>query len=176
MTYDLDRLRRLVSIADVLAAAGVEAPHRGRRIPCPIHRGANESAFAVKGDHFRCFVCGAHGDVIDFAQSLHGLSWRDAVRHVGQLGGIGSDLPVLDPDVASLRVRAARRRRQAGLDRQAALTRCAVGYEALTRSADHAGAALATNPGDEDVWAYLDACYTRRDRLENAEMGLKDRQ
>jgi DNA primase len=32
---------------------------------------------------FKCFGCGEHGDVIDFVQKLHGLSFPDALRHLG---------------------------------------------------------------------------------------------
>lgn len=31
-------------------------------------------------DRFTCFGCGAHGDVIDFVQRLHGLSFIDAIH------------------------------------------------------------------------------------------------
>jgi hypothetical protein len=41
---------------------------RGR---CPVHDSQSRTslAFAVKGDHFRCFKCGAHGDQLE----LYGL-------------------------------------------------------------------------------------------------------
>ena len=53
------------------------------RGPCPIHNGSNPSAFAVNVEHqrFRCFGCGAHGDVIDLCQHVekHSELWT-AVR------------------------------------------------------------------------------------------------
>lgn len=36
---------------------------------------------------FHCFGCGEHGDVIDFVMKLHGLSFKDALKHLGMKSG-----------------------------------------------------------------------------------------
>lgn len=40
---------------------------------CPFHNDHHPSLL-VADDHYHCFACGAHGDVIDLAANLFGLS------------------------------------------------------------------------------------------------------
>lgn len=49
------------------------------RTQCPFHNGKDRN-LSVKRDHFRCFVCGEHGDVITFVMRYFGLSFMDAMR------------------------------------------------------------------------------------------------
>ena len=46
---------------------------------CPFHNDHHPSLL-VADDHYHCFACGAHGDVIDLAANLFGLSLYDAAR------------------------------------------------------------------------------------------------
>lgn len=46
---------------------------------CPFHNDRHPSLY-VADDHYYCFACGAHGDVIDFVSKLFQLSLYDAVR------------------------------------------------------------------------------------------------
>jgi CHC2 zinc finger len=111
---DLEDLRRTVTIADVLAAAGVELPRRGRRIVCPLHAGAdNPSAFQFDDHRFRCFRCGAHGDVFDLVKALDGCDLRGAIERVVLMAG-GTARVRRAPTEESRR-RAVRRHRRAAL-------------------------------------------------------------
>jgi len=51
---------------------------------CPFHNEKTPS-FVVNTEkqNFHCFGCGAHGDVFDFVMKLHGLSFKDALIHLG---------------------------------------------------------------------------------------------
>jgi len=51
---------------------GVEVNRHGKAL-CPFHNDRHPSLF-VDDDHYHCFACGEHGDVIDFTSKLHGLS------------------------------------------------------------------------------------------------------
>ena len=64
--------------------------HRDRRSGqqvqtlCPLHPDKTPS-FTIYGDnHWHCFGCNAHGDVITLVQRLHGFSFVDAVRHLNK--------------------------------------------------------------------------------------------
>ena len=46
---------------------------------CPFHNDHHPSLL-VADDHYHCFACGAHGDVINLAANLFGLSLYDAAR------------------------------------------------------------------------------------------------
>jgi len=48
---------------------------------CPFHPDHNPS-LAVYPDHFYCFGCGAHGDVIDWVMKLHNLSFNEALKYL----------------------------------------------------------------------------------------------
>jgi len=74
-----------IDLASVVEAAGVELKQRGHRYvgPCPFHDEKTPSFYVFDDNHFKCFGCGISGDCIDFVQKLYGLSFQDALRHLG---------------------------------------------------------------------------------------------
>ena len=44
-------------------------------------------------DHYYCYACGEHGDVIDFTAKLHGLTLYDAAKKLAYDFGITQDKP-----------------------------------------------------------------------------------
>jgi DNA primase len=74
-----------IDLARVVESAGVELRRQGSRhvALCPFHD-ENTPSFFVFGDRrFKCFGCGESGDVIDFVQKQFGLSFQDALKHLG---------------------------------------------------------------------------------------------
>ena len=59
---------------------------------CPFHNDRHPSLF-VADDHYHCFACGEHGDVIDFVAKLLGLSPYDAAKKLAYDFGIQTDKP-----------------------------------------------------------------------------------
>jgi DNA primase len=52
--------------------------------PCPFHEDRTPSlSVNVETGRFRCFGCGAHGDLVDFVRQRHGLGFREALRYLG---------------------------------------------------------------------------------------------
>jgi len=98
-TIDVAAIRADFPIEDVVRAAGVELRATGQGFTgcCPFHDDSTPS-LSVGGvpDRFTCFGCGAHGDVIDFVQRLHGLTFVDAVRSLTT----GRLIPALPADAA----------------------------------------------------------------------------
>lgn len=47
---------------------------------CPFHAGGNERtpSFSVYQDHYHCYACSAHGDVIEYVQQRTGLNFKEA--------------------------------------------------------------------------------------------------
>lgn len=70
---------------------GVEVNRHGKAL-CPFHNDRNPSLF-VDDDHYHCYACGEHGDVIDFTSKLHGLSLYDAAKKLAYDFGITQDKP-----------------------------------------------------------------------------------
>lgn len=77
----LDAVRARVSPADLAERHGVKlrARGRGRAGLCPLHVEKTPS-FHVEGDRFRCYGCGAYGDVFDLEMRLSGITFRQAVE------------------------------------------------------------------------------------------------
>src|SRR3989344_543208 len=83
-----------VSEGDIILARGVPIPSllniKWRRsgevvmTKCPLHPDKTPSFAVYSDNHFHCFGCDAHGDVITLVQRLHGLSFIDAVRYINK--------------------------------------------------------------------------------------------
>ena len=74
---------------------GVEVNRHGKAL-CPFHNDRNPSLF-VDDDHYHCYACGEHGDVIDFTAKLFGLKLYEAAQKLVYDFGITQDKP---PDKA----------------------------------------------------------------------------
>ena len=49
---------------------------------CPFH-GERTPSFCVYPDHFHCFGCGAHGDAFTWLRQAQGMTFAEALRHLG---------------------------------------------------------------------------------------------
>ena len=65
---------------------------------CPVHNDRHPSLYVAE-DHYYCFACGAHGDVIDFVSKLFQLSLYDAARKLAADFHLSPDKP---PSAAAL--------------------------------------------------------------------------
>ena len=63
-----------VSCREAAELYGVEVNRYGMAL-CPFHNDRHPSLY-VADDHYHCFACGEHGDVIDFVSKLFQLSVR----------------------------------------------------------------------------------------------------
>jgi len=88
---DLVALKRDHPLAEVVASYGLTAPTRGMTtmVCCPFHDDHHPSLLIDgRDDHFHCFGCGAHGDVIDFVRRMEGIDFRRAVERLGGMATI----------------------------------------------------------------------------------------
>ena len=69
-----------VSCREAAERYGVEGNHYGMAL-CPFHNDRHPSLY-VADDHYYCFACGEHGDVIDFAAKLFGLPLYEAAQRL----------------------------------------------------------------------------------------------
>ena len=54
---------------------------------CPFHE-ENTPSFYVFSDHYHCFGCGAHGDVINYVREKRGLGFIESLKWLGEKLGI----------------------------------------------------------------------------------------
>lgn len=97
-----EEVKELVDVPTAARHYGVEV-HRGNMALCPFHRERNPS-FKLYADHYYCFGCQAHGDVIKMVQELFGLSPIQAVKQINSDFGLGLDVDK-PPDMEKLNKR-----------------------------------------------------------------------
>ena len=84
-----------INTREAAARYGVEVNRYGKAL-CPFHNDRHPSLF-VDDDHYYCYACGEHGDVIDFTAKLFGLKLFEAAQKLAHDFGITQDKP---PDKA----------------------------------------------------------------------------
>ena len=110
-------IRDTVTMEDVLDLYAPEIPRRNHRCPCPFHNGKDfNMSYSKTG--FKCFVCGADGDVIGFVKDIRDMSTRsDAMKLINQdlhLGiPIGRDITVEQNSEIAKRRKAAQEKQKA---------------------------------------------------------------
>ena len=80
-----------INTREAAARYGVEVNRHGKAL-CPFHNDRNPSLF-VDDDHYHCYACGVHGDVIDLTAKLFGLKLYDAAQKLAYDFGITQDKP-----------------------------------------------------------------------------------
>ena len=80
-----------VSTIEAAAHYGVEVNRHGKAL-CPFHNDRYPSLF-VDDDHYHCYACGEHGDVIDFTAKLFGLKLYEDAQKLAYDFGITQDKP-----------------------------------------------------------------------------------
>ena len=86
-----------VSCREAAERYGVEVNHYGMAL-CPFHNDRHPSLY-VADNHYHCFACGEHGDVIDFVSKLFQLSLYDAAWKLAADFHLSPDKP---PSAAAL--------------------------------------------------------------------------
>ncbi len=84
-------VKRSVSNRDAAAVYGVDVNRHGFA-HCPFHTDHTPSLY-VADDHYHCYGCEAHGDVIDFTAKLFGISLPSAAKKLAVDFGLNPALP-----------------------------------------------------------------------------------
>lgn len=95
----LEELRGRTPINSVISRT-VRLARSGRNWKgcCPFH-GEKSPSFYVYADHFHCFGCGAHGDVIGFVMQSRGGTFPEAVEALASEAGM--QVPKATPEAAA---------------------------------------------------------------------------
>lgn len=106
-----EAIRSTVQMGEVIALYCPGLSPRNHRMPCPIHNGKDYN-FSFTPQGYKCFVCGASGDVVSFVKEVCELSTRqDAMRRINQDLRLG--LPIDGEVNATFSAQAAKRREEA---------------------------------------------------------------
>ena len=90
-------IKENVNLWEAAELYGIDV-NRYSKALCPFHNDRHPSLY-VADDHYYCFACGAHGDVIDFVSKLFQLSLYDAARKLAADFHLSPDKP---PSAAAL--------------------------------------------------------------------------
>ena len=90
-------IKENVNLREAAERYGVEVNHYGMAL-CPFHNDRHPSLY-VADDHYYCFACGEHGDVIDFAAKLFALPLYEAAQKLAADFHLTPDKP---PSAAAL--------------------------------------------------------------------------
>lgn len=84
----IDAIRQRVSLQEFVKTKGVPLKKSGDYSigKCPFHADSSAS-FAVYDDHFHCYGCNKHGDVIDFLV-YKGLEFGEALKEAAGVAGL----------------------------------------------------------------------------------------
>ncbi|WP_028509506.1 CHC2 zinc finger domain-containing protein [Ruminococcus sp. NK3A76] len=120
-----EEVKELVDVPTAARHYGVEL-HRGNMALCPFHMERHPSC-KLYDDHYYCFGCQAHGDVIKLVQELFGLKPIEAVKQLNSDFGLGLDVDK-PPDMEAVN-----RRRREIAERKAEKARVEHMYDVLLR-------------------------------------------
>ena len=83
LTAESARVKAAASLSAIIGQT-VDLRKEGHEFAgcCPFHSEKTPS-FKVYADHYHCFGCGAHGDIFDWLEKRQGMSFPDAIRHLG---------------------------------------------------------------------------------------------
>lgn len=99
-------VKQALDLRDVVARYGLE-PDRHGYVKCPFHS-EKTGSMKVWRDHYKCFGCGAHGDVISFVQSYEHTEFPEAMETLNRDFALG--LP-FDDEKTPLKVLRERQKR-----------------------------------------------------------------
>ena len=85
----IETIKAAVSPANAAERYGLTVGWNGMTL-CPFHDDHHPS-LRLYDDHFYCFACAAHGDVIDLTAKLLGISVPEAIRRLEEDFGINTD-------------------------------------------------------------------------------------
>lgn len=120
----------LVTVEDVLHCYYPSIPIRRHRCPCPIHNGKDFN-FSFTRSGYKCFVCGASGDVIALVKEACELSTRaDAMKRLNS--DLNLHLPI-DSQPSGIFSLAAKKRREEAEKRQKERAEWEDRYNALVK-------------------------------------------
>ena len=86
-----ETVKTSINMKEAAERYGVEVRYNNMAL-CPFHNDRNPSLY-VADDHYHCFACGEHGDVIDFTAKLFELKPYEAAQRIAYDFGITMDKP-----------------------------------------------------------------------------------
>lgn len=85
-----EQIKAAISMPQLIAGYGFSFGQRDRSMCCPFHN-EKTASFKIYEDHYHCYGCGAHGDIIRFVREYFNLTFPQAVLKICSDFGINAD-------------------------------------------------------------------------------------
>ena len=156
-----ENIKAAISVKQAAEHYGLKVNRSGMTC-CPFHNDRHPSLY-VADDHYYCFACGEHGDVIDFVSKLFHLSLYDAAQKLAADFHLTPDKP---PSAAALHAKRIRTEAQQLMENERLCFSVLSDYARVLRDWK---VRYAPQSPDEPVHArFMEACH----KLDQAEYYL----
>lgn len=78
----VEEIKSTVTMPDLAKRYGIRI-HRGSMCSCPFHGEDKHPSMKIYKDGFKCFACGASGDVLGFVQMIENCDFKTAFYQLG---------------------------------------------------------------------------------------------
>lgn len=90
-----DLIKNRIDLQSVMEHYGTQFDRMGKAL-CPFHSD-NHPSLSIKNERYKCWACGASGDMFDFVQNLYGDSFMEAIERINRDLGLGIDTKLNAP-------------------------------------------------------------------------------
>lgn len=101
-----EQIESELTTRQVMEYYGIHFNRRGFAL-CPFHA-EKTASLSIKNNHFKCFGCGASGDLFDFVAEMFGISFTESIKKLCGDFSIGPATVVTDRKERAKRIRADR--------------------------------------------------------------------
>ena len=88
-------VKNRIDLQSVMEHYGTHFNRTGSAL-CPFHSDKHPS-LTIKNERFKCWACGASGDMFDFVQNLYGDSFLEAIERINKDFGLGINTNLKSP-------------------------------------------------------------------------------
>lgn len=95
----IEDIKAVADPETVAECLGIDTKRRGKNLSilCPCHDDQHYGSCYLTRKGFKCYACGASGDVMDLVQRTKNCSFLEACEYVGDIYGIKTDVSIPTP-------------------------------------------------------------------------------
>ena len=88
-------IKNRIDLQSVMEHYGTHFERTGNAL-CPFHSDKHPS-LSIKNERYKCWACGASGDMFDFVQNLYGDTFQEAIERINKDLGLGINTNLKSP-------------------------------------------------------------------------------
>ena len=94
--FDTDLIKAVADIETVAGTLGLETRHQGKNVSilCPEHNDRHFGSCFLTKNGYKCYACGAHGDMIHLVMRVLDCTFEDACIYIADIYGHTEDFAI----------------------------------------------------------------------------------